>query len=81
MERKEVEKQKEVKILKCVKCGKEYIFDSASQNCPECGGALKKNTAVIELDEDGLFTLDTGLGDNSAYHRNLVQSKVGTKVV
>ena len=27
MERKEELKQKEVKILKCIKCGKEYIFD------------------------------------------------------
>ena len=46
MEKKEELKQKEVKILKCVKCGKEYIFDVLSQKCPECGGALKKETVV-----------------------------------
>ena len=32
---------KEAKILKCIECGKEYIFDSFSHRCPECGGALK----------------------------------------
>ena len=31
MEKTEVSKQKEVKILKCDKCGKEYVFDSISQ--------------------------------------------------
>ncbi len=36
MEKTEVLKQKEVKILKCEKCGKEYVFDSISQKCPEC---------------------------------------------
>ena len=42
METKREVKRKEVKILKCVKCGKEYIFDVLSQKCLECGGALKK---------------------------------------
>lgn len=46
MERKEGPERKEVKILKCVKCGKEYIFDSVSRNCPGCKGALKKETVV-----------------------------------
>jgi len=32
METKEALKQKEMKILKCVKCGKEYVFDTLSQN-------------------------------------------------
>jgi Zn finger protein HypA/HybF involved in hydrogenase expression len=44
MERKEEPRQKEVKILKCMKCGKEYIFDALSQKCPACGGTLKKET-------------------------------------
>jgi len=43
MERKEGPERKEVKILKC---GKEYIFDSVSRNCPGCKGALKKETVV-----------------------------------
>jgi len=46
MEREEELKQKEVKILKCAKCGKEYVFDTLSQKCPECGGNLKKETVV-----------------------------------
>ena len=44
MEKKEELKLKEEKILKCEKCGKEYVFDSISQKCPECGGTLKKVT-------------------------------------
>ncbi len=47
MERKEGPQRKEIKILKCVRCGKEYVFDSVSQNCPDCHGALKKETLVI----------------------------------
>jgi Zn finger protein HypA/HybF involved in hydrogenase expression len=46
METKKELKQKEVKILKCVKCGKEYVFDTLSQKCPECEGTLKKGTVV-----------------------------------
>jgi rubrerythrin len=46
MERKEELKQKEVKILKCVKCGKGYVFDVLSQKCPECGETLKKETIL-----------------------------------
>ena len=46
MEERQATKQKEIKVLKCAKCGKEYIFDSVSQHCPECGGALKKGTAI-----------------------------------
>lgn len=41
MESKGEPEQKKVKILKCVKCGKEYIFDSNHQICPECNGQLK----------------------------------------
>ena len=32
---------KQVKLLKCAKCGRAYIFDSFSQRCPECGGTLQ----------------------------------------
>ncbi len=39
-------KPKEAKILKCVKCGKEYVYDMLSRRCPECGGGLKKETVV-----------------------------------
>ena len=39
-------KQKELKILKCEKCGKEYVFDSISQKCPECGGTVRKVIVV-----------------------------------
>jgi threonine synthase len=46
MKTKEELKQKEVKILKCTKCGKEYIFDVLSQRCPECGGTLEKETVI-----------------------------------
>mgnify|MGYP001095081437 CR=1 FL=1 len=46
MEKKEELKRKEVKILKCVKCGKEYIFDVLSQKWTECRGTLKKETVV-----------------------------------
>lgn len=42
MEKTEVLKQKEVKILKCSKRGKEYIYDTISQKCPECGGTIKE---------------------------------------
>jgi predicted N-acetyltransferase YhbS len=38
--------RREMKILKCVKCGKGYVFDSVSQKCPDCHGALKKETIV-----------------------------------
>jgi predicted N-acetyltransferase YhbS len=46
MEEKEGTQQKETKILKCVKCGKVYIFDSVSEHCPDCHGALRKETIV-----------------------------------
>ncbi len=46
MEKKQEPERKEVKILKCIKCGKEYIFDSVSRYCPECKGALKAETVV-----------------------------------
>jgi rRNA maturation endonuclease Nob1 len=36
-------------ILKCEKCGEEYIFDSTSRICPECGGILEKKEAVLRL--------------------------------
>jgi len=38
---------KEIKILRCKKCGKEYIYDWASDICPECKGALKEGTNII----------------------------------
>jgi hypothetical protein len=41
---KEGREKKEVKILKCEKCGKEYLFDSVSQYYSECGGILKTET-------------------------------------
>ncbi|MBM3119990.1 MAG: YgiT-type zinc finger protein [Chloroflexi bacterium] len=41
MERKKEEQElKQVKILKCEKCGEEYLFDSTSRICPQCKGAL-----------------------------------------
>jgi len=46
MERKEEPGLKQVKILKCVKCGKEYIYDSVSRRCPECQGSLKEETVL-----------------------------------
>jgi Zn finger protein HypA/HybF involved in hydrogenase expression len=46
MERKEESKLKKVKILKCVNCGKEYIFDSDHQYCPECKGVLKEELVM-----------------------------------
>jgi hypothetical protein len=42
METKEGPEQKKVKILKCVRCGREYIFDSDNRTCPECKGKLKE---------------------------------------
>ena len=42
MENKEETKHKEVKILKCIRCGKEYIFDSDHKRCPECKGDLQE---------------------------------------
>ncbi len=44
MEGKEEPEQKQLKILKCTECGKEYIFDSVSKYCPECRGLLKEET-------------------------------------
>jgi rubrerythrin len=51
MKTKEEPEGQEVKILilKCEKCGEEYIFDSTSRNCPECGGILEKKEAVLRL--------------------------------
>jgi len=46
MEKKEEPERKEVKILKCEKCGEEYLFDSTSRICPECKGALKTQNVV-----------------------------------
>jgi Zn finger protein HypA/HybF involved in hydrogenase expression len=46
MEKKEEPEQKEVKILKCEKCGEEYLYDSTSRICPECKGTLKIETVV-----------------------------------
>jgi predicted Zn-ribbon and HTH transcriptional regulator len=46
MERKEGPQQKTVKLLRCTKCGREYIFDSVSRTCPECKGALKQETVL-----------------------------------
>jgi Zn finger protein HypA/HybF involved in hydrogenase expression len=46
MERKDEKQQKTVKVLRCAKCGKEYIFDSVSRTCPECKGALKLATVI-----------------------------------
>ena len=46
MERKKETQQKTVKLLRCAKCGKEYIFDSVGRTCPECKGDLKQETAV-----------------------------------
>ena len=43
----ETPEKKEVKILKCLKCGKEYIYDSTSKYCPECHGALEKATTYV----------------------------------
>jgi len=36
--------KKEIRILKCVKCGAEYIFERFSTKCskPGCGGAFKE---------------------------------------
>ncbi len=34
----------QVKILKCDRCGREYIFDTNSRICPECKGTLKATT-------------------------------------
>jgi Zn finger protein HypA/HybF involved in hydrogenase expression len=42
MEEKEQPKVKKGKIFKCEKCGKEYVFDSVSRNCPKCGGILRE---------------------------------------
>jgi len=51
MKTKEEPEGQEVKILilKCEKCGEEYIFDSTSRICPECGGILQKKEAVLRL--------------------------------
>jgi len=46
MEKKEEPERKEMKILKCEKCGEEYLFDSTSRICPECKGTLKAETVV-----------------------------------
>jgi len=46
VEKKEGPERKQVKILKCAKCGKEYIYDSVSRSCPECRGSLKEETVV-----------------------------------
>jgi Zn finger protein HypA/HybF involved in hydrogenase expression len=42
--KKEEPELKQVKILKCEKCGEEYLFDSTSRICPECKGVLKAET-------------------------------------
>jgi len=41
--------QKEVKILKCERCGSEYVFDSVSQHCPKCRGNLRGK--IVKLRE------------------------------
>ena len=38
--------RKEVKISRCTKCGKEYIFDTFSHICPDCGKTLKVKTVL-----------------------------------
>ena len=49
MQEKEGAQGKEMKILKCVKCERVYIFDSVSEHCPDCHGTLKKETiATVE---------------------------------
>jgi Zn finger protein HypA/HybF involved in hydrogenase expression len=44
--KKEEPEPKQVKILKCEKCGEEYLFDSTSRICPQCKGVLKAETVV-----------------------------------
>lgn len=46
MEEKEGAQSKEMKTLKCIKCGKVYIFDKVSKHCPDCHGALKIETIM-----------------------------------
>jgi rRNA maturation endonuclease Nob1 len=41
MEKRLEIKRKEIKVLRCIKCGKEYIYDSVSRRCLECGGTLE----------------------------------------
>ncbi len=54
MESAKKPQRKEMEILKCANCGKEYIFDSVSQNCPQCKGTLKKET-ILTVEQAGQY--------------------------
>ena len=44
----EVKKQEaRVPILKCDRCGEEYIYDSYTRVCPACGGILHKAETIL----------------------------------
>jgi Zn finger protein HypA/HybF involved in hydrogenase expression len=46
---KEVNKQEaKVSVLKCERCGEEYIYDSYTRICPGCGGMLQKAEIIVD---------------------------------
>lgn len=46
---KEVNKQEaKVSVLKCERCGEEYIYDSYTRICPACGGMLQKAETIVD---------------------------------
>jgi hypothetical protein len=49
MSREATSKRKEFKILKCIKCSKEYIFVNDIHKCPDCEGVLKAGTAYVKI--------------------------------
>ena len=45
---KEVGKQEaKVLVLKCERCGEEYIYDSYTRICPACGAILQKGETIM----------------------------------
>jgi Zn finger protein HypA/HybF involved in hydrogenase expression len=36
-----------VSVLKCERCGEEYIYDSYTRICPTCGGILQKAETIV----------------------------------
>lgn len=48
MEKKKSTEGKQAKVLKCTNCGKEYIFDNSSRNCPACGSSLKAEIVLMQ---------------------------------
>jgi Zn finger protein HypA/HybF involved in hydrogenase expression len=46
---KEVKKQEaKVSVLRCERCGEEYIYDSYTRICPGCGGILQKAEIIVD---------------------------------